>query len=96
MTLIETVRVVVEVLVALGAVAGVLWKVVKLGGSLHERLDHLDECLDDLKTKVMEAQGEHVGIVQSFDHMKAELFYLKGVVGVPLSQPVDKPPGQLK
>lgn len=69
-------------------VVPLMWRLGRLGVNFDKRLDHLDQCVDEVKAH----QSEKDVLVNRLEN---ELSYLKGVMGVPLDQPVTVPKEEL-
>ena len=75
----EVLRLLGEVFGVIAVLLGAMRYVAKLVMGLHARLNHLDECLDDLKKDMKPIPP----IVSRHD---AEISWLKGKIGEPLER----------
>ena len=75
------------------------WKYLK---AMHDKVDHIDECLDrtqlETSNAIRETREDIVEVKKKLErkdesdlHTQRELAYLKGLVGTPLDQPVGLP-----
>ena len=101
----EVFRIVGEVLGVFTAIGVGVWRLVVFGravvkavNSLHERMDHLDECIDATREEIKSLTATDIAELKRISHerdaeyrdIKDELMYLKGRSGIPLEQAVGK------
>ena len=105
MTESEVFRIVAEVIGIVVALGAGIWRLLVFGravlkavNALHERMDHLDECIDSTRTEIRNltqtdiVELKRIGQERDVEYrdIKDELMYLKGRVGMPLDKPVGR------